>query len=197
MSKVNLDKVELSHYTTSYNDFFIYAPSTTNEFVLGEIKPAYALFKEAMDLPDDVMDGYFEGSSFQKNYESAKSLVETYINDVYNKTGLAHITKHTLLVITARNNNSTYVIKGEFVLRVINDFIMGKMNLAGIDFTEFSRFVANNTPYWKDSLIEMQETVIQIGNGDLEEYLFLLDRYETYDEDFIKNIKNAMDMFIF
>jgi hypothetical protein len=74
---------------------------------------------------------------------------------------------------------------------------MGKIKLAGIDFTEFSRFVANNTPYWKDSLIEMQETVIQIGNGNLEEYLFLLDRYETYDEDFIKNIKNAMDMFIF
>ena len=197
MSKVNLNKVSLTHYTSDYNDFFTYETSSSNEFVLGEIKPAYGLFVEAIGLPSDTLDQYIGSADFKENYENAKVNVSNYIHDVYNKTGLANITKHTLLVITARNKNSTYVIKGELILRVINDFIQGKIELSGIDFKEFQRFVANNTPYWKDSLLEMRETVIQIGNGNLEEYLFLLDRYETYDKNFIKNCETALEMFIF
>ena len=197
MSKVNLNKVSLTHYTSDYNDFFTYETSSSNEFVLGEIKPAYGLFVEAIGLPSDTLDQYIGSADFKENYENAKVNVSNYIHDVYNKTGLANITKHTLLGITARNKNSTYVIKGELILRVINDFIQGKIELSGIDFKEFQRFVANNTPYWKDSLLEMRETVIQIGNGNLEEYLFLLDRYETYDKNFIKNCETALEMFIF
>lgn len=197
MSKVNLDKVELSHYTSDFNDFFIYETSSTNEFVLGEIKPAYTLFVEALNLPPETIDDYIDSSEFNYNYNTAKEIVSQYIYDVYHKTGLVHITKHTMLIITVRNENSTYVVKGEFILRVINDFIQGKIQLANLTYKEFITFVANNTPYWKDSIIEMRETIIQIGSSNLEEYLFLLDRYETYDSEFIGNIKNAMAMFIF
>lgn len=187
----------LVHYSSDFNDFFIYDSVSSNEFVISGIKPAYQMFIDAMGLPNKTMDAYIQGSDFQKHYETATRMVSQYISDVYNKTGLQNISKYNLLVIVATNNASTYVIKGEFVLRVINDFIKGSIKLAGITYDEFIRFVEKNTPYWKDSMIEMKQTIIQMDSNNIVEYLYLLDRYEIYDENFIKNIRDVVDIFIF
>ncbi len=188
----------VDYYNSYFNDFFMYESSNSHSYVIADIKPAYALLLESMQVDDKYLLDFIKGESFNIHYGEAKKLLDVYVKDVISKSKLVDFSKAPLLVITAVYKKEKYVIKGEFVLRVINDFINKKIMLGGLTYTEFKQFIASNTPYWKDSLIEMQETIINLsGKNALSEYLFLLDRYETYDEAFIDRMKSAIDVFIF
>lgn len=197
----------LNYYNSYFNDFFMYESSNSHSYVIADIKPAYALLLESMQVDDkyllDFIKGesfniFIKGESFNKHYGEAKKLLDVYVKDVISKSKLVDFSKAPLLVITAVYKKTKYVIKGEFVLRVINDFINNNIMLGGLTYTEFKQFIESNTPYWKDSLIEMQETIINLsGKNPISEYLFLLDRYETYDTSFIDRMKVASDVFIF
>ena len=188
----------LNYYNSYFNDFFMYESSNSHSYVIADIKPAYALLLESMQVDDKYLLDFMKGESFNIHYGEAKKSLDVYVKDVISKSKLVDFSKAPLLVITAIYKKEKYVIKGEFVLRVINDFINKKIMLGGLTYTEFKQFIASNTPYWKDSLIEMQETIINLsGKNALSEYLFLLDRYETYDEAFIDRMKSAIDVFIF
>ncbi len=185
-------------YNSYFNDFFMYESSNSHSYVIADIKPSYALLLESMQVDDKYLLDFIKGESFNIHYGEAKKLLDVYVKDVISKSKLVDFSKAPLLVITAVYKKEKYVIKGEFVLRVINDFINKKIMLGGLTYTEFKQFTESNTPYWKDSLIEMQETIIKLsGKNALSEYLFLLDRYETYDETFIDRMKSAIDVFIF
>ena len=185
-------------YNSYFNDFFMYESSNSHSYVIADIKPAYALLLESMQVDDKYLLDFIKGASFNIHYEKAKKSLDVYVKDVISKSKLVDFSKAPLLVITAVYKKEKYVIKGEFVLRVINDFINNNIMLGGLTYTEFKQFIESNTPYWKDSLIEMQETIIKLsGKNALSEYLFLLDRYETYDEAFIDRMKSAIDVFIF
>lgn len=189
---------DISHITDYYNDFFTYSPSKTDEFVIDNIKPAYSLFVESLNVGSITMDTYLNGSAFKKNYEIAKKDVETYMHDVLKKSQMMTFSKMPVAVIIASYKKNNYVVKGEFVLRVINDFILGKIKLAGKTHKSFINYLSDNTEYWRDSMIEMNKTTITLpGNNSLKDYLFLLDRYETYDEIFIENVKTLVDLFLF
>lgn len=193
-----MSKKSLNHYTSYFNDFFMYESSNSHSYVIADIKPAYALLLESMQVDDKYLLNFIKGESFNIRYGEAKKSLDVYVKDVISKSKLVDFSKAPLLVITAIYKKEKYVIKGEFVLRVINDFINNKIMLGGLTYTEFKQFIEDNTPYWKDSLIEMQETIINLsGKNALSEYLFLLDRYETYDETFIDRMKSAIDVFIF
>ncbi len=186
------------NYNNYFNDFFMYESSNSHSYVIADIKPSYALLLESMQVDDKYLLDFIKGESFNIHYGEAKKLLDVYVKDVISKSKLVDFSKAPLLVITAVYKKEKYVIKGEFVLRVINDFINKKIMLGGLTYTEFKQFTESNTPYWKDSLIEMQETIIKLsGKNALSEYLFLLDRYETYDETFIDRMKSAIDVFIF
>jgi len=187
----------LDYYVFDNYDFFRYDSVSSNEYVIAGIKPAYQLLLDIVNFPVDGLDldMYINGSDFQKHYETARKMVSQYISDVYNNTGLQEISKYNLLVIVAKNNDSTYVIKGEFVLRVINDFNKGKIKLAGIRHDELMRFIEENTPSWKNSIIQMRQIDIQIDSNNLEEYFYLLDRYEIYDEKFFEETRNVLEIF--
>lgn len=193
-----MSKEPLNYYTSYFNDFFMYESSNSHSYVIADIKPAYALLLESMQVDDKYLLDFIKGESFNIHYEKAKKSLDVYVKDVISKSKLVDFSKAPLLVITAVYKKEKYVIKGEFVLRVINDFINNNIMLGGLTYTEFKQFIESNTPYWKDSLIEMQETIIKLsGKNALSEYLFLLDRYETYDEAFIDRMKSAIDVFIF
>lgn len=193
-----MSKESLDYYNSYFNDFFMYASSNSHSYVIADIKPAYALLLESMQVDDKYLLDFIKGASFNIHYEKAKKSLDVYVKDVISKSKLVDFSKAPLLVITAVYKKEKYVIKGEFVLRVINDFINNNIMLGGLTYTEFKQFIESNTPYWKDSLIEMQETIIKLsGKNALSEYLFLLDRYETYDEAFIDRMKSAIDVFIF
>lgn len=193
-----MSKEPLDYYNSYINDFFMYASSNSHSYVIADIKPAYALLLESMQVDDKYLLDFIKGASFNIHYEKAKKSLDIYVKDVISKSKLVDFSKAPLLVITAVYKKEKYVIKGEFVLRVINDFINNNIMLGGLTYTEFKQFIESNTPYWKDSLIEMQETIIKLsGKNALSEYLFLLDRYETYDEAFIDRMKSAIDVFIF
>lgn len=193
-----MSKESLDYYNSYFNDFFRYESSNSHSYVIADIKPAYALLLESMQVDDKYLPDFLKGESFNKHYEEAKKLLDVYVKDVISKSKLVDFSKAPLLVITAVYKKTKYVIKGEFVLRVINDFINNNIMLGGLTYTEFKEFIESNTPYWKDSLIEMQETIINLsGKNPISEYLFLLDRYETYDETFIDRMKSAIDVFIF
>ena len=193
-----MSKKPLNYYTNYFNDFFMYESSNSHSYVIADIKPAYALLLESMQVDDKYLLNFIKGESFNIRYGEAKKSLDVYVKDVISKSKLVDFSKAPLLVITAIYKKEKYVIKGEFVLRVINDFINKKIMLGGLTYTEFKQFIEDNTPYWKDSLIEMQETIINLsGKNALSEYLFLLDRYETYDETFIDRMKSAIDVFIF
>ena len=188
----------VDYYNSYFNDFFMYESSNSHSYVIADIKPAYALLLESMQVDDKYLLDFIKGESFNIHYGEAKKLLDVYVKDVISKSKLVDFSKAPLLVITAVYKKEKYVIKGEFVLRVINDFINKKIMLGGLTYTEFKQFTESNTPYWKDSLIEMQETIINLsGKNALSEYLFLLDRYETYDETFIDRMKVVSDVFIF
>lgn len=188
----------VDYYNSYFNDFFMYESSNSHSYVIADIKPAYALLLESMQVDDKYLLDFIKGESFDIHYGEAKKSLDVYVKDVITKSKLVDFSKAPLLVITAVYKKEKYVIKGEFVLRVINDFINKKIMLGGLTYTEFKQFIASNTPYWKDSLIEMQETIINLsGKNALSEYLFLLDRYETYDDAFIDRMKSAIDVFIF
>lgn len=188
----------LNYYNSYFNDFFMYESSNSHSYVIADIKPAYALLLESMQVDDKYLPDFLKGESFNKHYGEAKKLLDVYVKDVISKSKLVDFSKAPLLVITAVYKKTKYVIKGEFVLRVINDFINKEIMLGGLTYTEFKQFIESNTPYWKDSLIEMQETIINLsGKNPISEYLFLLDRYETYDTSFIDRMKSAIDVFIF
>lgn len=188
----------VDYYNSYFNDFFMYESSNSHSYVIADIKPAYALLLESMQVDDKYLLDFIKGESFNIHYGEAKKSLDVYVKDVISKSKLVDFSKAPLLVITAVYKKEKYVIKGEFVLRVINDFINNNIMLGGLTYTEFKQFIASNTPYWKDSLIEMQETIIKLsGKNALSEYLFLLDRYETYDEAFIDRMKSAIDVFIF
>ena len=188
----------LNYYNSYFNDFFMYESSNSHSYVIADIKPAYALLLESMQVDDKYLLDFIKGASFNIHYEKAKKSLDVYVKDVISKSKLVDFSKAPLLVITAVYKKEKYVIKGEFVLRVINDFINNNIMLGGLTYTEFKQFIESNTPYWKDSLIEMQETIINLsGKNPISEYLFLLDRYETYDEAFIDRMKSAIDVFIF
>lgn len=188
----------ISHYTKNYNDPFRYKPSNSSEFVINDIKPAYALFLDSLNSHDISLNTYLDGEDFKKNYSNAKVIVEQYISDVYNKSTLTFISKVPLTVYVATYNNNKYVIKGEFVLRVINDFILNKINLNNLTYDDFKSFVVDNTEYWRDSIIELDETILSLPKTQpLSEYIHLLDRYETYDKSFLNNIRVAVDVFLF
>lgn len=193
-----MSKEPLDYYNSYFNDFFMYASSNSHSYVIADIKPAYALLLESMQVDDKYLLDFIKGESFDIHYGEAKKSLDVYVKDVITKSKLVDFSKAPLLVITAVYKKEKYVIKGEFVLRVINDFINKKIMLGGLTYTEFKQFIASNTPYWKDSLIEMQETIIKLSRKNaLSEYLFLLDRYETYDDAFIDRMKSAIDVFIF
>ncbi len=193
-----MSKESLDYYNSYFNDFFGYASSNGHSYVIADIKPAYALLLESMQVDDKYLLDFIKGASFNIHYEKAKKSLDVYVKDVISKSKLVDFSKAPLLVITAVYKKEKYVIKGEFVLRVINDFINNNIMLGGLTYTEFKQFIESNTPYWKDSLIEMQETIIKLsGKNPISEYLFLLDRYETYDEAFIDRMKSAIDVFIF
>ena len=193
-----MSKESLDYYNSYFNDFFRYASSNGHSYVIADIKPAYALLLESMQVDDKYLLDFIKGASFNIHYEKAKKSLDVYVKDVISKSKLVDFSKAPLLVITAVYKKEKYVIKGEFVLRVINDFINNNIMLGGLTYTEFKQFIESNTPYWKDSLIEMQETIINLsGKNPISEYLFLLDRYETYDEAFIDRMKSAIDVFIF
>ena len=193
-----MSKKPLDYYNSYFNDFFMYESSNSHSYVIADIKPAYALLLESMQVDDKYLLNFIKGESFNIRYGEAKKSLDVYVKDVISKSKLVDFSKAPLLVITAVYKKEKYVIKGEFVLRVINDFINKKIMLGGLTYTEFKQFIEDNTPYWKDSLIEMQETIINLsGKNALSEYLFLLDRYETYDETFIDRMKSAIDVFIF
>lgn len=193
-----MSKESLDYYNSYFNDFFMYASSNSHSYVIADIKPAYALLLESMQVDDKYLLDFIKGASFNIHYEKAKKSLDVYVKDVISKSKLVDFSKAPLLVITAVYKKEKYVIKGEFVLRVINDFINNNIMLGGLTYTEFKQFIESNTPYWKDSLIEMQETIINLsGKNPISEYLFLLDRYETYDEAFIDRMKSAIDVFIF
>ena len=193
-----MSKESLDYYNSYFNDFFRYASSNGHSYVIADIKPAYALLLESMQVDDKYLLDFIKGESFNIHYGEAKKLLDVYVKDVISKSKLVDFSKVPLLVITAVYKKTKYVIKGEFVLRVINDFINKKIMLGGLTYTEFKQFTESNTPYWQDSLIEMQETIINLsGKNPISEYLFLLDRYETYDEAFIDRMKSAIDVFIF
>lgn len=193
-----MSKKPLDYYISYFNDFFMYESSNSHSYVIADIKPAYALLLESMQVDDKYLLNFIKGESFNIRYGEAKKSLDVYVKDVISKSKLVDFSKAPLLVITAIYKKEKYVIKGEFVLRVINDFINKKIMLGGLTYTEFKQFIEDNTPYWKDSLIEMQETIINLsGKNALSEYLFLLDRYETYDETFIDRMKSAIDVFIF
>lgn len=188
----------VDYYNSYFNDFFMYESSNSHSYVIADIKPAYALLLESMQVDDKYLLDFIKGASFNIHYEKAKKSLDVYVKDVISKSKLVDFSKAPLLVITAVYKKEKYVIKGEFVLRVINDFINNNIMLGGLTYTEFKQFIESNTPYWKDSLIEMQETIINLsGKNPISEYLFLLDRYETYDEAFIDRMKSAIDVFIF
>lgn len=193
-----MSKESLDYYNSYFNDFFMYVSSNSHSYVIADIKPAYALLLESMQVDDKYLLDFIKGASFNIHYEKAKKSLDVYVKDVISKSKLVDFSKAPLLVITAVYKKEKYVIKGEFVLRVINDFINNNIMLGGLTYTEFKQFIESNTPYWKDSLIEMQETIINLsGKNPISEYLFLLDRYETYDEAFIDRMKSAIDVFIF
>ncbi len=193
-----MSKESLDYYNSYFNDFFGYASSNGHSYVIADIKPAYALLLESMQVDDKYLLDFIKGASFNIHYEKAKKSLDVYVKDVISKSKLVDFSKAPLLVITAVYKKEKYVIKGEFVLRVINDFINNNIMLGGLTYTEFKQFIESNTPYWQDSLIEMQETIIKLsGKNPISEYLFLLDRYETYDEAFIDRMKSAIDVFIF
>lgn len=188
----------LDHYTNYFKDFFVLPESTTPQYVLSDIKPAYSLFIDSLGLEVEWLDTYLNSSGFSNHYEMALKSVNQYVKDVLNNSALVFASRMPLQCIVATHRDSKYVIKGEFVLRVINDFIQGKIKLADIDYHEFLHFVASNSPWYKDSLIELYETTIMLEKKTaLSEYLYLLDRYETYDENFISGMKNAVDIFVF
>ena len=193
-----MSKESLDYYNSYFNDFFMYASSNSHSYVIADIKPAYALLLESMQVDDKYLLDFIKGASFNIHYEKAKKSLDVYVKDVISKSKLVDFSKAPLLVITAVYKKEKYVIKGEFVLRVINDFINNNIMLGGLTYTEFKQFIESNTPYWKDSLIEMQETIINLsGKNPISEYLFLLDRYETYDTSFIDRMKVVSDVFIF
>jgi hypothetical protein len=188
----------ISHYTNHHKDFFTVSPSTTDEFVIDDIKPAYSLFMDSMNIDIQYMNNYLNGSAFKTNYDIAKKLVTQYVYDVYHKTSLSFVSKTPLAIYVATYKKNRYVIKGEFILRVINDFILKKINIADLTYDKFMSFVADNTPYWTDSIIDIEDTTLNLSKtSPMSDYLFLLDRYETYDEEFINNIKSAVDVFLF
>lgn len=187
-----------THFTDYHNDFFSYSPSKTDEFVLQNIKPAYSLFIESLNAGPITMEAYLNGGAFKQNYEIAKKDVEIYVKDVLKKSQMTTFSKMPLDVIIATYRKNNYVIKGEFVLRVINDFILGKIKIGGYTHEKFIGFISDNTEYWRDSLIEMNKTTILLDDKKtLQDYLFLLDRYETYDESFIEQVKTIVDVFLF
>lgn len=188
----------LNHYSNYFADFFIKPESKISQFVIADIKPAYSLFLDSVGLELEWMDTYLNSIGYSAHYESALKSVNQYVKDILNKSALVFASRQPLMVIIATHQDSKYVLKGEFVLRVINDFILGKIKLADTDYHTFLHFVAENSPWYKDSLIEMQETTIMLEKKtSLSEYIYLLDRYETYDENFIKNIQTAVDIFVF
>lgn len=187
----------ITHHTF-YNDIFtMHKPSTTNKFVIGKIKPAYGILIDSLKLPKNAIDVYINGADFQRHYKYAVDIVSLYISDVYTKNGLLNLTKNGLTIFVGEYKKETYVLKGEFILRVINDFIQGKIKLANLDYKQFNSFIIDNTPYWRDSLIEINHTIIVMDGNKLDDYLFLLDRYEVYDANFVTNITMAADVFLF
>ncbi len=187
---------KLNHFTNYYKNPFSLKTSSNKKYVIGEIQPGYALFINTMGIDPNLIDDYLDGVSFQPNYDKAVKLVSQYIIDIMNKSNLADFSKAPLLIVIVKTSDGNYVVKGEFVLRVINDFLLGKIKLGGTTTDTFLKFVSKNTPYWKDSLIEMNETTINVV-GELSAYTYLLDRYEVLDEEYIERIKTAVDLFIF
>jgi len=185
---------------TSFKDYYhdpFSIPSTEDKkFIIGPIKPMYALLIDSMGYNNIDVDELYDPTNFKKEYEQAKKNLEVYMKDLLIKSQLMGFSKNALTIIVAQNNDSVYVLKGEFVLRVINDFKLNKIKLADKTFKEFKDFVENNTDYWSNSLIEIDKITINIGNS-LEDYLFLMDRYEIYDETFKERLKTAQDIFIF
>lgn len=190
---------DISHFTDYHSDFFAYSPSTSNKFVIDDIKPAYSLFIESLDIDTLTMDAYLSGSSFKKNYEQAKKDVELYVKDIVKNSHMSRFSKMPIAVVVAEYKKKKYVIKGEFVLRVINDYILGKFELAGYSFEKLMSYVSDaNIDNWGENIIQMNKTVIILEpSKTLKDYLYLLDRYETYDEKFIENVKVVVDVFLF
>jgi len=184
---------------TSYKDYYdpFSIPSTEDKnFIIGTIKPMYALFVDSMGNSSINIDELYDPTNFKEHYEQAKKSLEMYIKDLLVKSQLMNYSKNALTIIVAQNNDSVYTLKGEFILRVINDFKLNKIKLNGITFKEFEDFVKNNTDYWRDSLIEIDKITINIGDSP-EDYLFLMDRYEVYDKTFKDCLKTVQDMFVF
>ena len=190
---------DISHFTDYHSDFFAYSPSTSDEFVINDIKAAYSLFIESLNVGTITMESYLSGSAFKLNYEQAKKDVELYVKDIINNSHLSNFSKMPIAVVIAEYKKNKYVVKGEFVLRVINDFILGKMELAGYSFKKLMSYVSDaNIDNWGENIIQMNKTVIILeASKTLKDYLYLLDRYETYDEKFIENVRTIIDVFLF
>lgn len=196
----------ISHYVNYSNDPFSFDASNSTEYVIGNIKPAYSLFLDGFDIADDMTEyimAYIGTPQFQINYNNAKEVVEKYVEDLYSNSPLINITKAQLTIFVAKYNGETYVIKGEFILRVINDFILGKIKLAGKTHEQFkdkfyNEYTDEDDEGYKDHRIQFQETVLQLSKErPLSEYIYLLDRYEVYDEDFIEHLKGIAELFVF
>ena len=187
----------LNHYTDYNFNFFKLNTNISDEYVIDAIKPAYSFFIDTYGMPQETLKGYIEGSSFKKHYSNAVEVVSTYISDIYNKTHFDIYSKEPLYIILAENEKNKYVLKGEFVLRVINDFKKGNIKLSNLTYKKFNSFIIDNEDYEYTSLINIKKTIIQMDNKDPEKYLFLLDRYNTYDSSFINNITAMVDVFLF
>ncbi len=198
---MTIEMSEVNYFRKDYNDPFLLDASNSADYVVGDIKPAYSLFLDSFDIPNFSIEEYMKKPQFQINYDNSRKNVDQYVKDLYLRSKLLVITKSLLHVFVANYDNKTYVIKGEFILRVINDFILGKIKLAGKTYEQFKDDMYDNYEYedgYKEQRIELQETTLTLSKEKpLSDYIYLLDRYEVYDEEFIEDAKNIVDVFIF
>jgi hypothetical protein len=76
-----MSKEPLDYYNSYFNDFFMYASSNSHSYVIADIKPAYALLLESMQVDDKYLLDFIKGASFNIHYEKAKKL-HGFLNSV-------------------------------------------------------------------------------------------------------------------
>ena len=70
----------LNYYNSYFNDFFMYESSNSHSYVIADIKPAYALLLESMQVDDKYLLDFIKGASFSIHYEKAKKSLDVYVN---------------------------------------------------------------------------------------------------------------------
>jgi len=197
--KTKEKSIKFKDYSDPFFNPFNLKVAKNEKYVIDEIKPAYAIMLDSLDMKDNFPDKFLDTSSHKKKYKEASNLLSTYVEDVQFNKGVASFTAHNMNIIVVTIDSQKYVVKGEFLLRAINNFKNGSLDV-GTPFNMFQAFIYDEEetgPYDSYTPIEIKITYISADSNNLTDYVTLIDRYESYDKNYISNIKDLAEVFIF